>query len=468
MRLGGGVVLVALGAAGVWQLTKRPASPPATDASASSRAAASAGSASSASAASTVGPTADTRLGPVGLTWSRAYGTSADEALKAIAAGPAGVYAAVESHEPGKSRDGAVVAMSPSGDLLWEVGFTNAADLDLRAIGVSGDRVVVAGLFEKDLECEGKKMSTPGTWALFTAELAADTGKLRAFSAYGGKDLSIAAGQATVAVDAAGVVIAGAFGGKLDLGCGEKTATSALDGFVARLDRKDACVFARVLPGQPVESVGVDSSGHIAIAGAGPYVAKLDPKGNDAWRRDLGAAKPQGARPRVAVHPAGAIALAGWFESPADLGGGPLVIDDGADLVVARFTTDGKLEGTTQIKTKRAPCAGDCDPDWVGLATNDRGDALVALPFERTVEVDGRLIESAGASDLLLLELDPKGAAKRASRLGDAAAQCPPMQCRLAATSTGDTFYAGGLFLGTLEKDLEAVAGDAFLLRVAD
>ncbi|MFO0614326.1 MAG: hypothetical protein U0414_17195 [Polyangiaceae bacterium] len=477
MLFGGGVVLATIAAVVIWKIANKPPAPPPSaptqspSAPTQSPSAPSPSSPSPSASAAALPPSSSASVDPSSpsepaLAWLRAYGGSGADALKAIAATGSAVYGAVDGLDDDGHRDAAIVSFSPDGDLLWEQGLTNHEDLDVRAIAVSGDRVMVAGLFEKHLEGGKERIDAKGAWGVFLAELASDTGAVRTLRAYGGKGFAIAGARLAMAADENGVVLGGAFAGTIDLGCGETTAAGSLDGFVARIDPKGKCAFVRALgdaQDQAVDSVAIEASGEIAIGGEltgaidfgggkltseggrDLFVANLDAKGAPLWTHRIGRATSKAGVARVAVNRLGAVALAGWTEAN--------------ELQIARFAPGGKLEVTRSIQATA--------PRSIGFAMNDDAEALLVLPFEGSLELgDGASMPSRGKTDLALLSLDAKGVITHATQLGDPDSQCEIEACTSSATAFGSTFYAGGFFEHHLTPTVEAVGGDAFLLKL--
>ncbi|MFT3775407.1 MAG: hypothetical protein QM820_59430 [Minicystis sp.] len=165
-----------------------------------------------------------------------------------------------------------------------------------------------------------------------------------------------------VASDPSGnAIVAGLFGGTLDLG--GVTLTSAQWGgmFVAKLDHAGHYLWARSFDNVRLDiGLAVDGLGNILLTGdfrevtdfgGGPltsaghadiFVTKLDPQGNHVYSRAFGdTTSEQGGA--VAADAAGNAYVTGTFRGTIDFGGGPLTSPDGdGDVFVTKLESFGK------------------------------------------------------------------------------------------------------------------------------
>lgn len=455
------------------------------------------------------------------VTWAHGMGGNQKDRIKGLGAMKDLVYAALDfegsasfggsaARQSAGKRDGAVVAIHAGEHTpAWMTGLDNAGDLDLRALDTSADRVVVGGFYEKSLAVGDLRIQSAATWDVFLAELARDTGKVRSLKTFGGKDLALFLGKLDIALDSSGnTIVAGGFGGSLDLGCGPQQAQGLLDGYVAKLDPTGKCLWMKRLGDaqlQTIESVAVDLAGDIAVAGefsgtldfgSGPlisqggidlFVAKLDAAGAPKWTHRYGGdvELQLAGSARVGMHPFGSVVLAGWFDGTVDFGAGsPLTAKGGHDLAVLRLDPAGKTLYAIQIETDRPACSSnDCLLDEIGLTVDPDGSAIVAAPFDKQVRIAGITLESAGKTNLVIVKVSPKGEIMWLNRVGGPEGICQSPGCSFQASAPDNkSVYLGGFFdhaLGRLNQPADRAASepagiaptvdgapDAFLLQM--
>jgi hypothetical protein len=169
---------------------------------------------------------------------------------------------------------------------------------------------------------------------------------------FGGSSIQSGGPFLSVAVDGAGdVLVTGQVDSAIDFGGG---AIPWGDGFVAELDSNGNYVWSQSLPQVSAESLAVDSTGNVLVAGvtsdcaAGGgclYVAKLDASGQPVWSTTCGgelACALNGANGIfVAVDGTGDVVLAGGFQGSVDFGGGTFVSMENDALFAAKLDPDG-------------------------------------------------------------------------------------------------------------------------------
>ncbi len=421
------------------------------------------------------------------IEWSHGLGGEGLDTVKSVVSGKDHVFAVVETtgkvvlptKDPYQSigkRDAIVFALSPSGSVEWATPLSNHDDLDIRLLRVAKNgHPIVGGLFAKKLTIGSKTVEALADWGYFLAELDAANGEVQTLRSFANQELSLFAGQIDLAVTESGDwVVGGAFGGKLDVGCGAMTAEGLLDAFVATLDPAGKCRWAKRFGDfglQSVESVGVDVSGDIVLAGGvsgtldfggqtvsssggiNAFVAKLDSKGEHKWSHSFGSGMFLQAGGRVATHLLGSVFMAGWFEGTVDFGRGPVTAKDGHDIYLLHFDPNGKLRFAKQLPVVRAPCSpNECYVDELAVGLSASGAPTLFFPFSGSFALgNGQALTSAGGTDFAFVTLDVDGNITHALQLGDETDQCTSPRCW--ATSTHDPkgkLLLGGGFYKTL------------------
>ncbi|MBU1699782.1 MAG: hypothetical protein KJ970_04670 [Candidatus Eisenbacteria bacterium] len=167
---------------------------------------------------------------------------------------------------------------------------------------------------------------------------------------------------------------------------------------------------------QRVESVSVDDSGNIIIAGyfansvnlgggtlysSGGYdifLAKFDPDGSHLWSRKFGTIGDQKAF-SVDVLSSGYILLGGCFETSIDFGAGNHVSAGGYDAFVAKFTPGGVTYWSNSY--------GDASHDFCRAVGNGNGGMTYLVgDFAGSINLGGGALTSAGGFDLWVAMLD--------------------------------------------------------------
>jgi hypothetical protein len=440
--------------------------------------------------------------------WSHLIGGDAARAV-AVAVEQGAVYVALEANGPPRppgeavaavdglspgGEDGEVAAFDARGQAAWKRRFHGFRDLDMLAIAASPERVVAGGFFHRRIESDdGRRAESRGEDGLFLAVVNRASGEVERLSGHGEADLALFLGKLALAADDGGaVVVAGGYGGSLDLGCGVERANGHLDAFIAKLDPDGSCRFMRRFGDdalQTFESVALDDAGHIIAAGEmsgttevgaerhesqggiDVVVARFDPAGAPRWSRRFGNKGGLMGGVRVAAHPLGHILLAGWFEGALDFDG-HLVTSDGPghDLFVAKLDTAGAALWSRAVHVERAPCpVMSCRLDRIGLAADGEGGAVVVLPFAGGLALDDKRL-TARATDVAVLRIDARGDIAQAAQLGDEGAQCQLPECVFAAAADRFTAALAGGFRGSLgsfgSAAITAEGEDAFVMAL--
>jgi hypothetical protein len=137
-----------------------------------------------------------------------------------------------------------------------------------------------------------------------------------------------------------------------------------------------------------------------AIAGRGDrdaFITKLADDGRVMWSRVLGGPLTDSIE-SLAVDASGNLAVAGTFFKEADLGAGSLRAAGTPTLFVALYGADGAVRWTKTFDVRRAK-DGNSASGWpqATLAVDGAGSLLVAGRFNGTLELGGSKLESSGS-----------------------------------------------------------------------
>lgn len=142
--------------------------------------------------------------------------------------------------------------------------------------------------------------------------------------------------------------------------------------------------------------------GPIGIDAIDGFVAKYDADGNHLWSFAIGG-DGNDFGIDVALHPAGGIAVTGYFDSPlAEFGGGDFVNLGGTDVFVARYDEDG---GHLWSRTD----GGTSDEQALGVATSTFGQVVIAGFFTGEVDFGSGPHVSLGDNDVFVARYDSLG-----------------------------------------------------------
>ncbi len=336
---------------------------------------------------------------------------------------------------------------------------------------------IVVGTFKGKLAKADLDSGGSDKQAIFLLELDGEGGFKRK-SSYTGEGF-FTFDKIDVAYDSSGnhVVIAGGFGGQLDIGtCHFESDSNISNIFLARLDENGVCdleINAKTNSMQAIESVAVDLGQAVVIAGefvgdlkmldmAQPlksgggvdfFLATFNSEGKHVWSKRFGNSSGIQSSARVATHLFGNVALAGYFQGDINFGGGTISSRDGHDLFVAKYDPSGNHLWTRHFQVKRPSCETQaCDLDKIDVAFDGPGNVLLAGHFAGSVDLGGTLLKSAGGSDMFLAKLDTKGELLWSGRFGDSSEQCETLSCNVqVATDQGNNVLLGGFFQNTID-----------------
>jgi len=167
---------------------------------------------------------------------------------------------------------------------------------------------------------------------------------------------------AAVAYDKSGnILVAGSFGGTINLGGTTLTSSGMDDVFVAKFSPAGQLMWAKGFGDSNVQTaagIGVDSSGNVYVAGnfkgsinfgggalsaAGTlfidvFLAKLSSDGSHVWSKSFGDTNVQNVQ-GLAVDTAGDVVIAGFFQNDINFGGNTLTSNGLNEMFVAKFMT---------------------------------------------------------------------------------------------------------------------------------
>jgi hypothetical protein len=224
-------------------------------------------------------------------------------------------------------------------------------------------------------------------------------------------------------IDAAGdLILAGNFGGTLDLGGSDLTSAGEADIYLAKLDAAGNHLWSKRFGSaseQYLASATVDDDGNVILTGdfsgsidfgGGPltgagaataiFVAKLDAMGNHMWSTSFDGGGGSGLS--IAVDALGDVVVTGDFHGTVDFGGGPLATLGDKNIFVVKLDAAGNHMWSKSF--------GDGD-DQVALAVaqDPGGDLVVAGYIEGTADFGGGMLTSAGGWDVFVTRLDSMG-----------------------------------------------------------
>jgi len=299
--------------------------------------------------------------------WSHLFGDEYRQSGRAIAVDAAGDVVVAGEFEGtidfgGGPFTGAgnvfLAKFDAEGRPLWSKGFQGINPQHTRDVVVDrAGRVVIAGDFYEGMVIDGERIRGRGQSDAFLASFDAD-GHLLWNKSFGGPGYQDAPGLALGPGD--DLFLAGWFEHVIDFG------------------------------GTPIESRGLSDI----------YMARFDASGALLHARRFDA-DGRGGAPSVAVSREGRLVLTGWIEGDVDFDGTRLAKRSAfADVYVAVLDSWGE--------TLRAARYGDDEVQVSNsIAMRSDGRALITGAFSGSIDFGGGALESAGMSDIFLVELAP-------------------------------------------------------------
>jgi outer membrane protein assembly factor BamB len=217
-----------------------------------------------------------------------------------------------------------VVKLDPEGNQVWARVFKDAAYSYTVANAIAIDRtgnVFFAGGLYNPMDFGGGRLKHSGGTDAYVVSLDAE-GKHRFSESFGSTSTETATG---LALDPSGQpVVIGSFNASLDFGAGQLRGESRGDIFVLKLDANGKPMFAKRIGGEGKDDprgVAVDGRGNIFVSGTlqrgsewtfDAAVIKLDPQGNELWRRSFTETTSYSDARPIAVDAFGNVVLAGY------------------------------------------------------------------------------------------------------------------------------------------------------------
>jgi hypothetical protein len=377
--------------------------------------------------------------------WSRKLGGFGSDAARGIALGPDGNFVVTgyfsEQVDFGAGpvtalgdKDAFVAKIDGAGKTLWVKQIGGAGEDIGQAVAVDRDgNIVVTGTFTLTADFgSGKPFESAGRTDLFVARYSPDGDHL--WSRRAGSPVEDR-GYA-VAVDSKNnVIVTGYFGEQaINLGGENLGSAGQADIFVVKYAATSEHVWSWRIGGRSDDlgrAIAVDKDDNIVLAGdfnddielggqdrvssgnADVLLAKFTPEGRHLWSKTFGSSFHDFAV-GLAIDGNGHLIITGGFEVEIDFGGETL---EGKQNKKEVFLA--KLTGAGEHLWSRS-FGGRDDDVGSGLAVDAHNDVYMSGWFWREVDFGGGPLESAGQNDIVLAKYAPDGSFVWAKRFGDA------------------------------------------------
>ena len=302
--------------------------------------------------------------------------------------------------------------LDPDGNFLWARRFGGAgADVAAGLVVDEANSPVGVGHFEGTMDVDGVPIVSQGGKDVYLVKLDAAGGTVWV-KTFGDAADQVAGG---VAVDIAyDVIVAGTFHGTIDLGGGPLVSAGLGDAFVAKLDSAGEHLWSRSFGdagAQTALAVAADRLTNVVVAGAfggvmdvggallasaggqDAFVIALAADGAHRWSRRMGDASAQSGM-ALAIDPFGNVALGAAMHGAADFGGGALVSAGGVDMAMAKYDPAG-----LPLWSERFGGAGDDVPTALTFAPS--GALLATGALGGAVDFGGGVVGGGGESACL-------------------------------------------------------------------
>jgi hypothetical protein len=298
---------------------------------------------------------------------------------------------------------------------------------DLHADNTS--QILAVGGFEGDIDM-GQTLTSLGGVDAFVARIS-DGGGWHWAKRFGGAGSQRA--RVVVTDVNQNIYVAGDFQEAIDMGAGSMASAGGTDIFVAAFSSNGTLLWQKSFGGSgndEVRGIDLDAGGGLYLTGAfeetvdfggenltsaggrDVYVARLlTSDGSHSQSKRFGDAQGQRARGLVSDG-LGNIRVIGEFTGAINLGGETLVSAGGRDVFLARF-------GYTLTHSWSVAYGGPGDQEAAGVALDDAGSSVVGGTFAQTIDIDGAVHTSAGATDGWAAKIDAFGDALWTRRDGD-------------------------------------------------
>jgi len=315
-------------------------------------------------------------------------------------------------------KDAFVAKFDSDGDHLWSARFGDADYQSAECVGVDElNRIFTAGQFRGSLNLGGGSMNSLDQQDIFLAKF--NTDGLHLWSrALPGIDNQWAR---DMHIETSGLLcLAGSFEGTLDTGIDLHSSLGDRDAYLVLYSALDGIpIWSRAfgdLENQDARAVsGYEPHGLVLAGdfeyridlGDGPmdsagetdlFMAKLDLDGMTQWGRRFGDSEPQSAED-VVIDPYAGIGLTGCVEGAVDFGGGVLPAAGGTDIFMATFNSSGAHLGS-------AIYGDSSDQQGVSLSLDSSQHFLLGSWFFGNVNFGLGTHSSAGNADLVIARFD--------------------------------------------------------------
>lgn len=339
----------------------------------------------------------------------------------------------------GKS-DAFLVKVGADGKLAWAQTWGAAREDVANAVAVKGDKVVVAGNFLDEIKIgAGVAKKSNGSDDIYIAAFD-KTGNAEWLWTAGGIDSDGV--NAIAATPDGGWIVGGSFTDSLTITAGSRQVNmkskGKTDAILIKLAAGGDTEWVKQFGGRyddTILHVAVDANGNVFVQGAfkdiaewggkplkagggsdnDVVLAKYDTNGDHLWSKNFGNAFNEVAG-GIAVDPAGHVTIAGSFENKGSISFGDKdehVSLGEADVYVARFTGDGKLEWARTFGGDRIDVGFD-------VASDAAGSAVVTGWFEGTVDFGkGPVSAKTTNKDVFVVRFDAKGQLVWVKTFGD-------------------------------------------------
>ena len=393
--------------------------------------------------------------------------------------------ACVEEVTPQPADDCAVIGDedcdgSGCSDPLWSKIFGDSSDQGAGVVGTDGSgNVYVAGTFQGTVQLGQTTLISAGSSDIFLVKLSAEGEPLWS-KRFGDASDQLVKG---LAVTPAGVVaLVGYFRGTLSFGGTPLISAGGDDVFVAKLDPAGEELWRKgygAASNQRAQDVAIDSVGNVVVTGdyleaidfgngnlplfgdSSVFLAKLSSdSGNGMWSKGFVGGF-HNAR-AVAVDGSDSVLAAGSYSGTINFGTGTLTSVGGIeDMYLVKLDAQGD--------TSWAQSFGGASTDYPrDVAIDSSGNIFLAGHFRETVNFGGATMTSAGLFDVCVAKFTTAGNHIWSKRFGDAESQSP---LSIAIDSAGGMVVAGN-FDGSVDFGggslVTAGASDVFLAALDD
>jgi hypothetical protein len=322
--------------------------------------------------------------------------------------------------------DAFLAKLDSHGNHIWSKHFREPSGRrNAMSIAIDGTgHINIAGPFIGDIDLGAGKMTSAGGNDVFVGKFD-DAGNLLWQRRFGsaGHDFGI-----NVASDAAGnVFVAGMFEQTVDFGTGPMTSPGFnRDVFLIKLSPTGTILWSKHYPEPEFDysfNLATDSAGNLfASSPASRRTLKLDPNGNELWKKPFGG--------NIAIDAAGNLVIGGSFTGTFDFGGGPLVSAGGEDAYLGKFDPSGNHIWSARYGDAANQSA------WTTPVIDGSGNVVVVGFWDGTLDFGGGPV-TTGSGKLYAVKFTSSGSYISASRYGDVVGD-------VAIHPSGNLVMAGG------------------------